>query len=239
MQSEDFFTTSELAKVLGISRVAVFKKIQTGAIKAQKMGRNFVIYKKDIMNISPNNLFQLAYDWLTLDKKFPQEFYCQNSSEFQARLIKMESFLMQNKSVENIACLIVSIAGEIGDNSFAHNLGQWPDTPGIFFAYDLRRKQIVLADRGLGVLKTLKKIKPSLKNHAQALRSAFTEIISGRSPEARGNGLKFVRKIVSENHIDLFFQSGNSQLEMQGGSPELKITKAAKSFRGCLALISF
>lgn len=37
------FSTSEVAKILGISRVAVFKKIKSGAIKAKKVGRNFII----------------------------------------------------------------------------------------------------------------------------------------------------------------------------------------------------
>ncbi len=38
-----YFTTSQLAKILGISRVAVFKKIKSGEIKAEKIGRNYAI----------------------------------------------------------------------------------------------------------------------------------------------------------------------------------------------------
>lgn len=41
-------TTAEVAKVLGISRVAVFKKIKSGEIQAQKVGRNYVIRKADL-----------------------------------------------------------------------------------------------------------------------------------------------------------------------------------------------
>ena len=48
IQDKDFYTTNELAKVLGTSRVSVLKRIGTGSIKARKMGRNFVIFKKDI-----------------------------------------------------------------------------------------------------------------------------------------------------------------------------------------------
>ena len=51
MDSKKFYTTTELAEILGISRVAVFKRIKNGSIKAQKIGRNFVIYKKDIGKI--------------------------------------------------------------------------------------------------------------------------------------------------------------------------------------------
>ncbi|MDO8561168.1 MAG: helix-turn-helix domain-containing protein [bacterium] len=45
------FTTSEVAKLLGISRVAVFKKIKSGDIKAKKIGRNFAVDKKDLPEI--------------------------------------------------------------------------------------------------------------------------------------------------------------------------------------------
>lgn len=45
---KNLLSTSEVAKLLGISRIAVFKKIKAGEIKAQKIGRNFVIQKKDL-----------------------------------------------------------------------------------------------------------------------------------------------------------------------------------------------
>ena len=44
----NFYTTIELAKELGISKVSVLKRIWKGSIKGQKMGRNFVIFKKDV-----------------------------------------------------------------------------------------------------------------------------------------------------------------------------------------------
>lgn len=49
--TKELFSTSEVAKILGISRVAVFKKIQAGEIKAKKVGRNFVINKADLPDI--------------------------------------------------------------------------------------------------------------------------------------------------------------------------------------------
>lgn len=45
------FTTSEVAKLLGISRVAVFKKIKAGEIMAKKIGRNFIIDARDLPEI--------------------------------------------------------------------------------------------------------------------------------------------------------------------------------------------
>ena len=46
-----FLSTGEVAQILGISRIAVFKKIKSGQIKAKKIGRNFVIDKSDLPNI--------------------------------------------------------------------------------------------------------------------------------------------------------------------------------------------
>lgn len=238
MKSKNFYTTTELAKILKISRIAVFNKIKRGEIKAQKMGRNFVIFKRDLENININ-LFKLAKDWVDLKKEFPEEFYCQNSSIFQARVSKMEILIIHKKKNGKLFSLLTSIAGEIGNNSFDHNLGQWLDIPGIFFGYDLNKKQIVLADRGVGILKTLKKVKPELKNHKEALLTAFTEIISGRKPEARGNGLKYVRKIISKYPINLMFQTGNAKLTLKGGNEDINTENAPDNIKGCIALISY
>jgi len=48
MEDKDFYTITELAKLLGISRVSVFKRVRNGSIKGQKMGYNFIIFKKDL-----------------------------------------------------------------------------------------------------------------------------------------------------------------------------------------------
>lgn len=51
MEKGDFLTTSEVAKLLGISRIAVFKKIKSGLLPAKKIGRIFAIPKKDLSEI--------------------------------------------------------------------------------------------------------------------------------------------------------------------------------------------
>lgn len=241
MELKEFYTTKELAELLGVSRIAVFNRIKKGDIKAQKMGRNFVIFKKDIgdIDIFLSDLFKIAKDWAALHKEFPNQFYCQNSGVFQARITKMGDLMMENKDAKALFSLLTSISGEIGNNSYDHNLGQWPDTPGIFFGYDLNKKQIVLADRGLGILKTLKRVKPELKDHEQALKVAFTEIISGRQPEARGNGLKYVRSVISKNPINLIFQTGNAKLTLNGGSADLDVKTIKENIPGCIALITY
>jgi len=39
MQQKEFYTTPELAKILGLSRSQVFRKIQNGEIPSEKIGR--------------------------------------------------------------------------------------------------------------------------------------------------------------------------------------------------------
>lgn len=51
MEEREFYSTTELAKLLGISRIAVFNRIKKGKIKAKKIGRSFIIAKKDIEDI--------------------------------------------------------------------------------------------------------------------------------------------------------------------------------------------
>jgi excisionase family DNA binding protein len=51
MDKKELLSTAEVAKILGISRVAVFNKIKNGDIKAEKIGRNFVIRKSDISDM--------------------------------------------------------------------------------------------------------------------------------------------------------------------------------------------
>jgi len=48
LKDKDFYTINELAKVLGISRQSVLKRAGNGSLKAIKMGRNYIIFKKDI-----------------------------------------------------------------------------------------------------------------------------------------------------------------------------------------------
>jgi len=240
MENNDLIPISEAAKLLGVSIMTLRRWDESGRLlSVRKQSKGHRYYRREDINIFLSDLFKMAHGWAGHRTEFPEEFYCQNSDIFQSRLSKMQSFMVQKDNLGDLLSLIVSVAGEIGNNSFDHNLGQWPDVPGIFFGYDLNKRQVVLADRGLGILGTLKRVKPELKDHEQALFVAFTETISGRAPENRGNGLKYVRKVVSENTINLFFQSGDAILKIKGESQELKIVKGKESLQGCLALVAF
>lgn len=47
--NQKYYSTGEVAKILRISRIAVFKQIKTGKIKAEKVGRNYVIASDNLM----------------------------------------------------------------------------------------------------------------------------------------------------------------------------------------------
>ena len=49
LEKEDkkYFSAPEIAKLLGISRTAIFKKIKSGQIHAEKIGRNYIIPREE------------------------------------------------------------------------------------------------------------------------------------------------------------------------------------------------
>lgn len=49
---EDFISTAQLAHLLGVSRITIFNRIKQGKITALKVGRNFVIRKKDVSELT-------------------------------------------------------------------------------------------------------------------------------------------------------------------------------------------
>lgn len=132
-------------------------------------------------------------------------FYCLNRGEFIPRLARIAK-LTQNAGFDmNKTSLIVSSAGEIGNNSFDHNLGYWKDVPGICISWSLDDRSLTLgfADRGRGIISSLQPVLDTM-DPQEILNMAFEKIVSGRTPEQRGNGLKYVRNAVlgsSNNYL--------------------------------------
>jgi excisionase family DNA binding protein len=48
MKKEKYLTIPQAAKILGISRIAVYKKVKNGQIKADRIGRNYAIPRQSI-----------------------------------------------------------------------------------------------------------------------------------------------------------------------------------------------
>ena len=237
---EKLLTISQAAEYLGVSLNTLRRWDESGKLIAiNKEGGTHRYYREKDLEIFASDLMKFASEWIQDGVEFPGTFYCPTSSTFNARLTKMEHELMRKPGFEKLYSLITLITGEIGDNSFAHNLGKWPDTAGIFFGYDLTKATIVLADRGLGILETLRQVRPKLPSHVEAVKVAFTEFISGRAPEKRGNGLKLVREVVIDQPIDLFYTSGDAEVRMKGSDKIFRVTRGQRIVRGCLAKIDF
>jgi len=58
MDKSKYITIPQLARILGISRVAVYKKVKKGQIKAVKIGRTFAIPQQYIAAILGKTLRQ-------------------------------------------------------------------------------------------------------------------------------------------------------------------------------------
>ena len=51
MANEKYFTIPELAKLLGVSRIAIYNRVKKGQIPATKIGRTYIITDQTIANI--------------------------------------------------------------------------------------------------------------------------------------------------------------------------------------------
>ena len=237
---DELLTISQAAEYLGVSLNTLRRWDESGKLVAiKKDGGTHRYYREKDLEIFASDLMKFASEWIEDGIEFPGTFYCATSSIFNVRLTKMEYALMQKPGFEKLYSLITLITGEIGDNSFAHNIGKWPDIAGIFFGYDLEKRIVVLADRGLGVLETLRQVRPNLPSHVKAVEVAFTEFISGRAPEKRGNGLKLVREVIIDQPFDLFYTSGDAEVRMKGSNKAFRVTRGQRIVRGCLAKIEF
>lgn len=229
------------AQLLGVSISTLRRWDKSGQLRSTRTGvKGHRYYLRSEIGEFLKDTETLARNWAlsTVPAEPDPNIYCRTRDVFQARLEAFQSKLTSTASVD-ASSLITAVAGEIGNNSFDHNLGNWPDIPGIFFSYSMRNRTVVLADRGLGILSTLQRVRPQLTNSEDALKVAFTETLSGRYPETRGNGLKFVRSVIIRNPFTLYFQTGDASLFLKESDKDIMVKKTDTSIRGCLAIIGF
>ena len=238
---DKLLSVGKVAKLLGVSIDTLRRWDAAGRLQSIRSGpRGHRFYRQSDIDQYLQDIEVVARNWVKANHSWDPnpDVYCQNRDIFQARLETFQSKLSRIAPIETVS-LITAVAGEIGNNSFDHNLGNWPDISGILFAYSIRERKIVLADRGQGILTTLKRVRTELTTSGEAMKVAFTETISGRYPEARGNGLKFVRAIIIKNPFSLYFQTGNAELYLKQGDDDIVIQQAKTAIHGCLAVISF
>ena len=234
-------TAKEIISHFGLNATGIFRHlgdlIKQGLIAKQgKPPRVLYLptdYKRQISSIIQNGL---AWNEKQTGALPPSEVYCQTRDVFQARLDRLLADCLRQYD-ENLSYLLTAIVGEIGNNSFDHNLGNWRDVAGIYFAPDLNTREILITDRGQGIFATIKRVRPKIKNDIEAMKIAFTERISGRAPEQRGNGLKFVKKIFEQQGWQLNFKSGMAVCHIENGA--VSFAEEKKTTRGVISLIKF
>lgn len=234
-------SAKEILANFGLTRAMIFRHLKEmlGAGQIVKIGRTPKVryyYKYNMAD--KTELEGQFFHWaLNGEARYAgKDRLCETRDVFQAREEKL-LLTLKNLMSENLLYLLVGAVGEIGNNSFDHNLGNWRDTPGVLLAVDLSARVIILADRGQGVFATIKRVRPKTKSDGDALHTAFTEVISGRYPEQRGNGLKYVKKVIGENNLYLEFYSGWAMAKISNGN--LTIEETDKNIPGTLAVIKF
>jgi len=55
MKGEKYLTIPQLAKILGLTRIAVYKKVKKGQIKSIRIGKNFAIPIKEVDKLWGHN----------------------------------------------------------------------------------------------------------------------------------------------------------------------------------------
>ncbi len=240
---EEKLRIGKVAEMLGVTVQTLRNWEKSGKLRAYRSVGGQRYYELQDIQRFMLDVEALGWAWAASAQapEIADEHYCERHDRFMSRLEKMSIVLLKKlgDDSEDLVSLLTLIAGEIGDNSFAHNIGNWPDVLGVFFAYDVDKRIIVLADRGRGVLTTLRHVRPSLANDVDALRVAFTEIISGRSPEKRGNGLKVVRRVVESNMVGLLLRSGLGAVSIPKNPGSMDISMAKENVRGVYAVITF
>jgi len=240
-ENKNLLTISKAAKYLGVSIDTLRRWDSKGKLKAIRSSGGHRYYSKEQLESFALNLKAIARVWAGSQTapELPSDHYCYTQDIFAARLNRTALELDRDSDTRILTPLIIAVTGEIGNNSFDHNFGNWPDVPGIFFAYDINKRIIVLADRGVGIRATLLRVQPNLKNDIAALSVAFTERLSGRFPEQRGNGLKFVNNIATKNPIGVSLQSGTAIAEIAKQNGSLKVDLADRYIRGTLSVITY
>src|SRR3989338_5063337 len=144
--------------------------------------------------------FKSALRWFTSKKAEKTPSVCETRDLFSARLSHFIPLQKTGLPKEDLP-LVISTSGEIGNNSFDHNMGQWKDVPGCWFEIQTTRHRlwVLIADRGQGIYRSISRVVLDIPDEGSAVKMVFEKQISGRAPEKRGNGLKYVKSIITDD----------------------------------------
>ncbi len=179
--------------------------------------------------ISKEQINQIISNIELASKNNDTDLFSRTRDVFQARL---DTFVSRtNRFLES------AVIGEIGNNTFDHNLDyDVHHQRGAYFSYNDNGSFVILADFGEGVRKTISRVK-AVSDDLEALQLVFTENISSRSLEKRGNGLKFVSNSMIEQGWSMYFQSGTAVCSID--KKKRMFYNSDIDIIGCLVILEF
>jgi hypothetical protein len=232
----------ELAKQLNLSSQAIHRHLKAlveNSILEPRGKPPFTAYA-----LAGVPSFEDAMTWIKTGqrKTSSESTICQTRDVFTARLNHLKPYQAEGLDRNNLS-LLMAVMGEIGNNSFDHNIGHWADTPGCWFQSELTGHSIwiLIGDRGQGILASLKPLYPYIQSHGEAIEAAFEKPVSGRASEHRGNGLKFVKSVIlSTKKAGLACASGSGLLEFGSQGMECaKYLNLGRTIKGVATLITW
>lgn len=123
--------------------------------------------------------------------------HCYFRDDFNARLPRFISMFKNfGLSIEE-SHRATSVVGELGNNVFDHNLGNWPTNSSgcIITAQNyprFGRIEIAIGDPGVGFFGSLKAAFPEINTDLEAIKTGL-DGKTGRIGEKRGNGLRIIQ----------------------------------------------
>lgn len=155
------------------------------------------------------------------------DYFSKNRDIFQARI---DTFTQRTQ-----AYLEAAIIAELGNNTFDHNfIFNENYSRGCFFNFE--NNKVILADFGQGIKNSLK-VLYNVESDIQALKLAFSEHVTSRAKENRGNGLKFVSENIIQNNWNLYFQSGTGFCNIDKDG--IKYSESEIDIIGCLIIFKY
>ncbi len=152
--------------------------------------------------------------------------HCNFRDALEARLgskiRRMFSHFGLNEDEEPMA---TSLVGELGNNVFDHNDGQWPTSVrgAIILAQmnpQKRSAEVVVADPGIGFSGSLKALNPNIESDVDAIKLGLTGV-TGRVGEPRGQGLQIVKNWTIKNFAGIVrIHSGSGLVVIDAGGPD-------------------
>lgn len=141
--------------------------------------------------------------------------HCATSDEFSARLGRFDRMFHSFGLSDDLVKRATVLLGELGNNAFDHNLGNWPtDVSGVFIAAQnypkLRQVEVAVGDPGVGFKTSLRNAFPDLPNDVEAIKKGLAGF-TGRIGEKRGNGLRVIQHWTVDNF------SGTLHIRSGGG----------------------